>query len=207
MEQLIIFLLFVAASIVSSIIQKKKKADEEAAQRELEQSLGPRPSSKSPTAARPPAQSPAQPPVVRWPRSAHEWQDQLRKMLEENAPPVVKPVILPQKTATTPPLKHPVQAKVLPPMEKSEGDLEFKSPLRESGSAYERASALHTKVEDRLRAIDQQTTTHRAVSSPRTSPRPAALLVRRLRKNPTALREAFVASLIFSSPKSLERDN
>ena len=205
MEQLIIFLLFVVASIVSGIIQKKKKAQEEAAQRDLEQSLGPRPTSTPPAVPTPRAQSPAQPPVVRWPRSAHEWQDQLRKMLEENAPPVIKTVIVPEKKpATPPPLKRPIPVKILPPVEKSEGDLEFKSPLHESTSAYERASALHTKVEDRLRAVDQQTTTHRPSAITRTPSRPTNLLIRRLRKNPSALREAFIASLIFSAPKSLE---
>src|SRR5688572_3200449 len=208
MEQLVIFLLFVVASIVSGIIQKKKKADEEAARRELEQSVGPRSAQTSPS------QPTTQPPVTRWPRSAQEWQEQLRKMVEENAPPVIKPVSKPtakpvvikpvvvsqQRPA---PQARPIVAKILPPIEKSEGDLEFKSPLRESASAYERASSLQTKVEERFRAIDKQTSTHRPTPASRPT-RPANQIIRKLRKRPSALREAFVASLIFSPPKSLE---
>lgn len=208
MEQLVIFLLFVVASIVSGIIQKKKKADEERAQRELEQSVGPRPAQ---TQASQPA---TQPPLTRWPRSAQEWQEQLRKMVEENAPPVIKPIIKPtakpvvikpvivsqQRPASKTP---PIVAKVLPPIEKSEGDLEFKSPLRESASAYERASSLQAKVEQRFRAVDQQTSTHRPTPVTR-STRQTHQVIRNLRKRPSALREAFVASLIFSPPKAME---
>ena len=207
MEQLIIFLLFVVASIVSGIIQKKKKADEEAAQRELEQSVGPRP-------AQTPSQPTAQPPLTRWPRSAQEWQEQLRKMVGENAPPVIKPVTKPatKPVVTKPvvvsqqrpaPQTRPIVAKILPPIEKSEGDLEFRSPLRESASAYQRASSLQTKVEERLRAVDQQTSAHRPAPVTR-STRGTNQIIRKLRNRPSALREAFVASLIFSPPKSLE---
>jgi len=202
MEQLIIFLLFIVASIVSSIIQKKKKAqEEEAARLDLERPLptgpiGPAPSTGT-TATRP---------GNRWPRTAQEWQEQLRKMVEENAPPVIKPVVIKPVIVSQQPSasqKRPIVAKILPSLEKSEGDLEFKSPLRESASAHQRASNLQSKVEERFRAVDQQTATHRPSSATRSAPQ-AHELVRRLRKRPTALREAFVASLIFSPPKSLE---
>jgi hypothetical protein len=209
MEQLVIFLLFVVASIVSGIIQKKKKAAEEAAQRELEQSVGPRP------AQTPASQSTTQPPVTRWPRTVQDWQEQLRKMVEENAPPVIKPVTKPvvikpvivsQQRSSKPAPTSPIVAKILPPIEKSEGDLEFKSPLRESASAYERASSLQAKVEQRFRAVDQQTSTHRPTPVTR-STRHTHQFIRNLRKRPSALREAFVASLIFSPPKAMETSN
>ena len=122
MEQLVTILLLGVAAIISGIIQKKKKTDEDAAQRELEQSLGPRP------AQTPPSQPTAQPPLTRWPRSAQEWQEQLRKMVEENAPPVIKPVTKPAakpvvikpvvvSQQTPAPQTRPIVAKILPPIE------------------------------------------------------------------------------------------
>jgi hypothetical protein len=186
MEQLVIFLLFVVASIVSSIIQKKKKAEEEAAHRNA------------------PVPAGTKPPVTRWPRSAQEWQEQLRKMVEENAPPVIKkPATAPAQRGTVPPLTRPIAVKVLPP-EKSEGDIELKSPLRDSVSAYKRAANLHDKVGERLRAVDQQTTTHRAAVPRRAGASHAAVFARSLRRRPAALRDAFISSVIFSPPKSLE---
>jgi hypothetical protein len=198
MEQLIIFLLFVVASIVSSIIQKKKKTEEEAAtRRELPQRPGasPRPG--------PPA-GPARPAVARWPRTALEWQEQLRKMVEENAPPMIKPVIVAEKRTTAPPPMRPAPAPLVRPVEIAEGDVVFKSPLHESTSAYTRAANLQAKVEERLRAVDQRTATHRPAMPHRAAAHPASQVLRKLRRRPAALREAFIASLIFSTPKSLE---
>ncbi len=202
MEQLVIFLLFIVASIVSSIIQKKKKAEEEeAARREMERSLPGEPARPSPSP------TPSQPPVVRWPRSAQDWQEQLRKMLEESAPPVIKPVIKPVVVPEKRPPQagaKPIPVKVVLPAEKSEGEFESRSPLRESASAHQRAASLHARVEDRLRAVDARTAAARPNQPHRRGERSTHAVVRNIRQRPAALREAFIASLIFSRPKSLE---
>src|SRR5688500_8757118 len=119
MEQLVIFLLFVVGSIISAIIQNKKKKAEEQQQRELEEfTRRPRGQAQSAPPTIPSRQpSPtSQAPQASWPRTAADWQEQLRRMLEgETAPPVIiKPVLLPPQPApqkppsVVPPQKKPV---------------------------------------------------------------------------------------------------
>jgi len=57
-----------------------------------------------------------------------------------------------------------------------------------------------------MRAVKQQTATHLPPASTSTVQRPRAQseFVRRLRRNPRAMREAFIASVIIGPPKSLE---
>jgi hypothetical protein len=193
MEQLIIFLLFVVGSIISSIIQKKKKKAEAEQQQELEELT--RRARGEPV--------PPRKPVDSWPKTAADWQEQLRRMLEGESqpPPVFKPILLPPQER---PPQPPVQAKQPPrQIEASEGDLSFKIPRKTSVESYDRAANLYASVKERMRAINSQTSTAHAAST-RRRPRAHSAFVQRLKQNPRAIREAFIASVIFAPPKSLE---
>lgn len=217
MEQLVIFLLFVVASIVSSVIQNKKKQAEERREREA---WG-QPASAPPA----PAQKPT---LTSWPKSAADWQEQLKRMVESQLPPpvikhVIKPVLI-QKPPTAPPIGGSKRAQATfsqpEPEEISEGYVEYRNPLTQSAAARERAANLHAKVDERFRAMEKRTaaaigttglkglrgiqgTASKMEVMPKRG-RPGAATLRRLRGNPAAVREAFVASLIFGVPKSLE---
>ena len=188
MEQLVIFILFVVVSIISSIIQSRKKAQEEARQRGEFPPSVPRPER----------------PVTHWPRNVGQWQEQLKRMLEENAPPVIRPVIVPEKReAPSMPPPKPAKAAAAQPhfpgipaiTDESEG------PSIASVSAHEHVSNMYDRVKQRLRAAGRHQTTHRPRAVRQRAPVPT---LRRLTRNPAALRDAFVASLIFSPPKALE---
>ena len=73
---------------------------------------------------------------------------------------------------------------------------------------YERASNLHANVQERMRSIREQTSTHTAAPAPsafnRARPPRQSNVVRRLRRSRAAVREAFIASLIFAPPKAVE---
>ncbi len=204
MEQLVIFLLFVIGSIISAVIQNKKKKAEELQQRELEE-LTRRPGGQA--GSIPPQTRTSQAPQAPWPRTAADWQEQLRRMLEgETAPPVIiKPVLLPHQST---PQKPPVVAAPKKPVtrEVSEGDLVFKSPLHTSTTNYQRAANLQATVEDRMRAVGEQRVKHTTHDGPRAHPRPHSAFVQRLKQNPRASREAFIASIIFAPPQGLEQD-
>jgi len=193
MEQLIIFLLFVVGSIISSIIQNKKRKAEEQQQQELEE-LTRRSRGETSTERKP---------IEAWPKSATDWQEQLRRMLEgaTEGPPVIKPVIVP-------PPPRPQPAPVKPPArqisEIPEGDLVFKSPLKTSAENYQRAANLHSNVQERMRAIDLQTPAARTAAPVHRRGRVPSEFVQRLKRNPHAIREAFIASVIFAPPKGLE---
>jgi hypothetical protein len=207
MEQLIIFLLFVVGSIISSILQHKKKKAEEAEQRELEEMTGRRRAGEPPPEVQ---QSP-------FPKTAADWQEQLRRMLEGEPepppkPPVIKPVLLPpvqppppQRSPYAPTTTartdwEPKQKGAGVPNEILEG---ARTLVKTSGAHYESAN-LHEKVAKRMRAVSEQTVSHRPSPPEKYRMRAHSEFVRRLRKNPSAIREAFIASVIFNPPKGLE---
>lgn len=197
MEQLIIFLLFVVGSIISSIIQHKKKKAEEQQQREMEELA-------SSGRGRP---VPPKQPQTSWPQTAGDWQEQLRRMLEgESAPPVIKPVLLPPQQKPQP-QQQPRSSKPAPPLAKtevSEGDIALHSPLAQSTGGQSRASSLHDGVKKRMRAIRDKTSAPAETAFNRQRPKRQHDFVRRLRRSRTSIREAFIASLIFSPPKAVE---
>ncbi len=204
MEQLIIFLLLVIGSIISSIIQNKKKKAEEQQQRELEElTRRPRGSSQ----ATPPRTLASPAPQASWPRTAADWQEQLRRMLEgETAPPVIiKPVLLPPEPRTQRAPVAPAPKKVTA-RENAKGDPVLKSPLPTSAASHESVANLHASVEERMRVIGEQRVKHKPTSTDRVRPRAHSVFVQRLKRNPRAMREAFVASIIFAPPKGLEQD-
>jgi hypothetical protein len=87
----------------------------------------------------------------------------------------------------------------------SEGDLDCKSPLHTSAASHARAGNIHAAVEDRMRAIGEQRVRHTPASADPTRLRPDSAFVRRLKRNPRAIREAFIASIIFAPPQGLEQ--
>jgi hypothetical protein len=128
-------------------------------------------------------------------------------MLEgESAPPVFKPVLLPPEPK---PQKPPVI--VAPPKQPvarghSEGKLVSTRPVRTSGSTHERAANLQAAVEERTRALGEIKVKHApAPSWDRARPRAHSAFVERLKRNPRAIREAFIASIIFAPPQGLEQ--
>lgn len=200
MEQLIIFLLFIVGSIISSVIQHKKKKAEEQQQRELEELTGtPRGAAAAPRK-----------PETSWPQTAGDWQEQLRRMLEGDAPPpVIKPVLLPpqQKPPSQQKPQQPRSSKPSPPplrTEVAKGDIALHSPLKESPQRSNRASNLHENVQKRMRAIRDKTSVPAQTAFNRARPKLQSDVVRRLRRSRTSIREAFIASLIFSPPKAVE---
>lgn len=200
MEQLIIFLLFVVGSIISSIIQHKKKQAEEQQQRELEEMT------RRSGSGRPPVAQPR--PSL--PTPGPDWQEQLRRILQGETgpqpPPVIKPVLLPpvQKQSTPPVQRTSRVPASVQTREPSEGDLVLQSPLRTSAVRYERASNLHAAVEERMRAVSDQTVTHKEAAPQKARKRAHSEFVNRLRRDPRAIREGFIASLIFGPPKGLQ---
>jgi hypothetical protein len=200
MEQLIIFLLFVVGSIISSIIQHKKKQAEEQQQRELEE-LTRRDRGE---------QAPPVKPQAPFPKSPADWQEQLRRLLEGETepqpnPPVIKPVLLPHVEKPQPPkppahVPAPPRKPVIRTTEVSEGDLSFPPPIRTFTSQHE---PVPSAARERVREVARKDLLHPLKSTTQTRAQ-SPEFIRRLRRNPRAMREAFIASIIFGPPKALE---
>ena len=179
MEQVVILILFVVGSIVSSILQNKKKREAEAEARGEGDKL-----------------PPFGGPLEQWPDRPPVWMEELRRLFDpQKAPPVVPPA------AKAPPVLIPparVARKPAPIVEKSEGDQQYASPFKSSDAAMAHASGLHERVRARMRSIDD------AMHGPKPAvvPARAAAPITRWNRHPNALREAFIASLIFSPPVS-----
>ena len=188
MEQLIILLLIGLGSLVSSYIQNKKKR--EAEEQELRE-MG-----------LPPPQPTGSAPIPGWPKAAGDWQEELRRMLQGERPPLTPTA--PQMPPTA--LPPVIRTKLIIPTaesEVSEGDLSLPSTLRQSAAAHARAAQLAHKVESRFEAVEVQTRAHRAMPVTLRARPTGADVVRRFTRNRNALREAFIASLIFAPPVGL----
>src|SRR5690606_10878562 len=120
-------------------------------------------------------------------------------------PPVIKPVLLPPVEKPQPP-KPPVQAPPIPrkpiirTADLSEGRLHFPSPARASSSHREPPM---NAARERVREVARKDLLHPLKSTTHSRPQ-SPEFVRRLRRNPRAMRDAFVASIIFGPPKGLE---
>jgi hypothetical protein len=219
MEQLLIFLLVAVASVVSNALQKKKKKEQERADAAGE---------KRPLR---PGSPPPLSPIPHWPRTAKNWQEELERLLETHAPQTERtrpiPPVLPQ-----PPAPQPSRMMVPPSRRSSEAPLILapapgpipvraarkplqrevisSTPLRDSASAYLRASRLDSQVGTRLQAVEKET--ENAKPSPVAGARNAFSLptnapptqIVRWAQSRRGVREAFIASLIFGQPKGLE---
>jgi len=230
MEQLVIFGLFVLASVVSSYIQHKKKQEE--LRREADEAARGGAAPNRPAAEDRGAQSipdwqeqlrrmlqgeteMPSPPVVRpqsLPRQTQPgktpYQVPQRSQrparpatLARSAPPVV---VARTQSAPMPPL--PVAPPFVFPTETSEGDAVFVSPLRQSAAAMRRAEDLGGKVDARLRAVGQQTQAHKPAAYATHDASAAATLTALQFRNPRTLRQAFIASLVFSPPPGLPQN-
>jgi hypothetical protein len=191
MEKLIILLLVAIGSAISHYYQNKRK-------REEEEKLGGAPS---------PRRSHGPPLVPGWPKTGKNWQEELRRVLGgEMVPPPVSPrppapPFLTPRTVTR--TKVVLPKTEMKPRERSEGEVTFPSPLKQSATAYSRASALPEKIETRLQAIDARTKAHRPSAIKGRSISPNAAALRRWTRDRNSLREAFLASLIFAPPVGL----
>lgn len=188
MEQVVVLILFVVASIVSSVLQNRKKRQEAEERGGLGKDH--------------PEQQ--QPPLSQWPRTAKDWQDELRRLLDEHAPekpvpPIVVPQYRPKPSAPVVPAPAPIAAE---PREISEGELELASRLKVSDQAYARASTLHERVQDRMRAIDRATVTHKKQAGIKTQTVAQRWAIQM--RSPQGAREAFLASIVFAPPLSLQ---
>ena len=138
----------------------------------------------------------------------------LPRIPQKNAAPLPPPVILtPQRKPTPPPIPArptvPVVRTIAPPrpviIAEPEGPANVElAKMRESRESYARAANLQRSVAQRLAAVDQQTSTHKA-AQPYVRLRPAAAAhILRTFRNPTTVRQAFLASFVLNPPKSLE---
>jgi hypothetical protein len=129
-------------------------------------------------------------PFEQWPQTTADWQEELRRLLEpdkQQPPPVI---------VTAPPPIVPRPRQQAAPVERSEGD-----------------EAIGATGKFRERVHEFMHTGHRHAGGPAEKP-PRAPVLRQTKvsprpfnwaRNPQRVREAFVASLIFSPPPGLER--
>jgi hypothetical protein len=199
MEQLVIFILFVIGSIISARIQKKKALAEREARK-----------SGAPTKAPP---LPSETPVPHWPRGFQQWQAELKRILEEQLapppppnvpPPVPNRPVIPAKQPARSPLKAERPAAFSPRPPRQERQVALPNPLRESVAAYSHAAQISKETAIRMRAVDQKTRHAKPEAVARIARATGPMIVQRWIKTPQSIREAFVASLVFGRPRSLE---
>ncbi len=202
MEKLIILLLIGLGSAVSSYIQKKREREAG----NLENGLPP-PRSTGPIG--PPKSPGAPPPLAPWPVSPREWQEDLRRVLQGNpaqqsaAPPFVPPIApnAAKKVTTRPTVITPQRARSnAAALARSK---HFSATLLQSMAGYTRASQLSARVGARLHAVDMQTEKHKPASSLQRG-LSASEIAQRWTHDRQAVREAFIASLIFAPPVGLK---
>ena len=170
------------------------------------------------------------------PRSAatSDWEEELRRLLGVKppvarpahvptpeptaAPPPIRPVVLqaPRPILTPPPVggERPVVRSIPPPlagavMADAEKSVEVQLPtLKESVTAYQRASHLQEQVVERLKHVEEMTERHlaRVPTAHRQTVSSDAVRSIALIRNRNTVRQAIVAGLIFGTPKGLENE-
>jgi len=173
-------------------------------------------------------------PAAPRPAATSDWEEELRRLLS-GEPPVVRPppVPTPQPTAVPPPIRpvviqapRPVPApppangappvvRTIPPplagtvMAEAKKRVEVQLPtLKESLTAYQRASRLQAQGIERLKHVEEMTEWH--LTSVPTAHRPtvspdAARTIAMIR-NRNTVQLAIVAAMIFGAPKGLENE-
>jgi len=193
MDTLITIAIFVVVAIISAWLKKKQEPEDEGW-----------------TGAPPPLpgefepQKPAAPPRPK----AARWEEELRKLLDGDAPeaPRPRPIVIREerKPATPPPVAPPVRQRPPPLIIKDDQEIglpvHFPS-LTQSAQAHQRASQLDLKVAERLRQIEQQVTRHTAAPKVERAAREIELAKTMLRSH-DSLRSAIVASVILGPPKA-----
>ena len=187
---------FIVISVISNIAEKKKQREQEEQARRTGQPSG-----------APPQAGPRP--------SIQDWQEQLRRMLNQENGPQAPPVI-----HMPPPEPRPQRAQP-PPVKRTHTPTP--PPIRTtsmapSPSLYEKARELQKKVARRVEIIEQQKTeivkevrsdipSRPGPKVRRKAPAPKPVQVRRaieLVRNHATVRDAFVASIILGPPKALE---
>ena len=158
------------------------------------------------------------PPTGPQPRPETSLERELRRLLGEETPlpsrphlpePLAPPPIhtrAPRPTASVPhrmPSPTPPAIVIQPPVPVIQPPV---AVWGDPSGGFHRAQHLHESVAERLRQVDAHTQQHGAERHSR--PLPAALAeahtILSLRHNPQAARQAFIASLVFGTPKGME---
>jgi hypothetical protein len=217
------FWILVAIAIGSIIVEwlKKKKPPGEPGSTDEGESHRSTPS----TTSRPAASQPA---------ATSDWEEELRRLLS-GEPPVAKPppVPTPQPTPVPPPIRPvviqaprhvpapsavtsapPVVRTIPPPLAgtakaETKKRIEVQLPtLKESVTAYQRASHLQAQGIERLKHVEEMTERHVASvpAAHRPTVLPDAARTIALIRNRNTVRQAIVAAMIFGAPKGLENE-
>jgi hypothetical protein len=216
MDSLLITLAILAITAISGWLQKKGQAEEPGSLGDEWKTIKPR-TSEPPRQATPPTIDPGKP--TRRPSSAIDWEKELRRLLQGDAPAAPPPPPLPPQPPVVaretsprpvpPQISAPRRSQPSPrsiiPAESEEGPQFTPAAMAESSKAYRRAQQLQENVAGRLRKIDEQTESHKPAmpghfrkSSPEITS--AVSLLRR----PRMARQAVILSLILGPPKALE---
>jgi hypothetical protein len=212
MEKLVLLLIFAIGGAITN--WQKKKREAEAARNAADAPKGETPPSRQ-------AQT-APPPVAPRPVRPVSWEDEFRRLFDQDAPgtppqaprpvapPPVRPAVVsaPRPVGVPPPVRpafvtvsspSPTPLPVPTVTSIESRDL---APLAESRSAYSRASQLDIAMATHIRRVPgahvQLTTVQRPDDSPEVT-RAVGLF-----KNARAARQAVMASFILNPPKSLE---
>ena len=219
-EKFWILVAIAIGSIIVEWLKKKKPPDETGSSDDAESRRSTTSTTSRPAAPRRAATS--------------DWEEELRRLLG-GEPPVAKPppVSAPQPTAA-PPLIRPVviQAprpapapspvtgappvvRTIPPplagtvMAEAKRSVEVQLPtLKESVTAYQRASHLQAQGIERLKHVEEITERHltSVPAARRPTVSPDAVRTIALIRNRNTVRQAIVAGLIFGAPKGLENE-
>ncbi len=198
MDSLLVLLLVTAIAALSNWLQHRAQSKQEPPPNR------PRPPQPMPGPRRPTAR-----PRVPMPMPESALERELRRLLGEDqpAPPPVRPAVPaappPPPLVSAQPAVHPPALPV--PVVVAAGTTLAKT-FGQSAAGMQRAQQLHESVAQRLRQVDQQTEKHGGMLGPKSAQPLSAdfAVIRDLRTNPAAARQAFVASLIFGAPKGLE---
>src|SRR5882724_6401790 len=206
-------------SIIVEWLKKKKPPGDTASSDEAESHRS------TTTTSRPAAPRPA---------ATSDWEEQLQRLLS-GEPPEVRPppVPTPQPTAVPPPIRPvviqaprpvpapspvtgapPVVRSIPPPLAgtvvaEAKKRVEVQLPtLKESVTAFQRASHLEEHGIERLKHVEEMTQRHLASvpTAHRQAVSPDAARAIALIRNRHTVRQAIVAGLIFGTPKGLENE-
>ncbi|HUS34693.1 MAG TPA: hypothetical protein VM680_05005 [Verrucomicrobiae bacterium] len=152
-------------------------------------------------------------------RDADEWTEmELPRPTRPAAPVPPQPI---QRTSSRPPAPPKPPANYRPPkpppitarpptirpilVKEEEGPTRGElARLNQSQESYSRAEHLHESVANRLSAIDKQTASAKPTQPGKRTTSAAAAHVVRTFRNPTTVRQAFLAQFVLNPPKSLE---
>jgi hypothetical protein len=204
MDSFLITLVVIGIAAISSWLQRR-------AQDQEEHTGGPPSPTPSPRPGPPPAPGRSRlPPRSPIPNIPPTLARELRRLMGEDFPTPIPPPVRPPPL--TPPVLHPPsrpEVQVLPtpvaalPVPSLSGPAVLRPNPAMAG--FDRAQQLHESVAARLNRVDEQTQRHPHSLLPAAAAGSAAReQIAALRRNPGAVRQAFITSLIFNHPKALE---